>query len=253
MATNKQGTWLDVFKELLIVVLLMCSVRWAIAEPFLVPSGSMIPSLLIKDYIFVTKFSYGLRIPFTKTWMFGPITPQRGDVVVFRSKDDDFYFMVKRVVGLPGDRIQLVRKDGIEALSVNGAIVPYEAITVTEKDIEDSKRAGHTGEDYLYKDEEFNWYYERLGDKKHLMQYSAVPSEGDEDAQEYVVPEGHIFMMGDNRDRSSDSRVWGSLPLENILGKAQFVWMSCDENAPAGGVLCFGEDLRASRVGKKIQ
>lgn len=246
MKKNKQGTWFDVVKELVIVVLLMCSVRWAVAEPFLVPSGSMIPTLLIKDYIFVTKFSYGLRIPFTKTWLFGPVTPKRGDVVVFRAKDDDFYFMVKRVIGLPGDRLQLVKKDGVEALSINGTIVGYEQLLQ-----QDSAPNSVVKEDFSYKDDDFNWYKEHLPEMSHNIQHSQMPTDGEE-YPEYVVPEGHLFMMGDNRDRSLDSRAWGSLPMENILGKAQFIWMSCSEDAPAGGVLCFGEDLRASRIFKSI-
>lgn len=237
MATNKQGTWLDVFKELIIVVVLMCSMRWALAEPFLVPSGSMIPSLLIKDYILVTKFSYGLRVPFTKTWIVGPITPKRGDVVVFRAKDDDFYFMVKRVVGLPGDRIQMLNKDGEERLSVNGKVLDVQAVPQPP----------------LQEDKDFQWYLELLGDRTHLLQYANTEGEIASESQEFVVPEGHVFMMGDNRDRSSDSRVWGSLPIENILGKAQFIWMSCDEDAPAGGVFCFGEDLRSDRLFKSIE
>lgn len=219
------------------MILLMCSVRWALAEPFLVPSGSMIPSLLIKDYILVTKFSYGLRVPFTKTWIVGPVTPQRGDVVVFRAKDDDFYFMVKRVVGLPGDRIQMVKADGMEKLSINGKILDLEAVETSEK------------EEYT----DFKWYSESLGDRVHTLQYSTAGGDVETESQEYIVPEGHVFMMGDNRDRSSDSRVWGSLPMENILGKAQFIWMSCEEDAPAGGVLCFGEDLRSDRVFKAIR
>lgn len=246
MKKNKQGTWFDVVKELLIVVLLMCSVRWAVAEPFLVPSGSMIPTLLVKDYIFVTKFSYGLRVPFTKTWLFGPVTPKRGDVVVFRAKDDDFYFMVKRVIGLPGDRIQLVKKDGVEALSINGSVVQYDQLLPGESSPEEPQ------EDFNYKDDDFNWYKEHLPEKAHKIQQSQIASDSEE-YPEYVVPEGHLFMMGDNRDRSLDSRSWGSLPLENILGKAQFIWMSCSEDSPAGGVLCFGEDLRASRIMKSIE
>ncbi|MBY0316816.1 MAG: signal peptidase I, partial [Bdellovibrionales bacterium] len=87
-----KGTWLQVVSHFLVVILLMGTFRWVIAEPFLVPSGSMIPSLLIKDYILVSKYSYGLRLPFGKLWLIGPLTPARGDVVVFRSKDDSDYY-----------------------------------------------------------------------------------------------------------------------------------------------------------------
>lgn len=229
MRRGKQGTWRSVAKDFIVVVLLICTFRWAVAEPFLVPSGSMIPTLLIKDYILVSKFSYGLRVPFTKKWLFGPLVPKRGDVVVFKSKEDNFYFMVKRVVGLPGDRIQVDREK--DRLIING------------KSIEMKPEGFAT-------DDDFEGYIENLEGVEHQVQYSKNSY-----AQEstITVPEGHIFLMGDNRDRSSDSRVWGSLPMENILGKAQMVWMSCREEAPAGGVFCFGNDLRADRIGHIIK
>jgi len=227
-AKNLKGTWGGVFKDFVLVVLLMCAFRWAVAEPFLVPSGSMIPTLLVKDYILVSKFSYGLRVPFTKNWLFGPRTPKRGDVVVFRSKDDNFYFMVKRVVGLPGDKIA-IDTDG-QRLSINGKPVAMEDLNLTEDD--------------------FKLFVESLpqavGEMKHMVQYAADTSVG---ADEFDVPAGHIFLMGDNRDRSSDSRAWGSLPIENLLGKAQFIWMSCDDEAPAGSILCLDEHMRRERVG----
>jgi signal peptidase I len=228
---NKQGRWLDVAKEFVIVIVLMCTVRWAIAEPFLVPSGSMIPTLLIKDYILVSKFSYGLRLPFTKKWLIGPFVPKRGDVVVFRSKDDDFYFLVKRVIGVPGDRILVDRENS--RLTINGENMALSPLQNKELD------------------EEFDVFQEQLGSVQHLVQYSKSSAFAEDG--EFVIQPGHIFMMGDNRDRSSDSRVWGQLPVENILGKAGFIWMSCEEDSPAGGVLCFGEDLRAERIGKAIR
>jgi signal peptidase I len=222
--TNKQGTWRDVFRDFTLVVILVCAVRWVLVEPFLVPSGSMIPTLLIKDYILVTKFSYGVRVPFMKTWILGPYLPKRGDVVVFRSKEDNFYFLVKRVVGLPGDKI-LVDHDG-HRLTINGKPVELEEMGL--------------------RDEDYKIYTESLGKVQHLTQYSE--NNGYAPEGEYTVPEGQLFMMGDNRDRSSDSRVWGTLPIENLLGKAQFIWMSCDETSPPGSVLCLDEHMRRDRV-----
>lgn len=228
MKKNQQGTWSSVFKEFLIVLLLVCGARWALAEPFLVPSGSMIPSLLVKDYILATKYSYGLRIPFTKTWVIGPMTPERGDVIVFKSKEDNFYFMVKRVVGLPGDKIRMDYEK--KQLIINGEPVNMKAVGTNEEGLE--------------------IYQEEFESNAHLVQYS--PHALSTSDGEFEVPQGHLFMMGDNRDRSSDSRMWGTLPMENVLGKAQFIWMSCDEDAPLGGVFCLGEDLRTERLFKKI-
>lgn len=227
---NLKGTWARVFGEFLLVLLLMGTFRWVIAEPFLVPSGSMIPSLLVKDYILASKYSFGVRIPFTKKWFIGPFLPQRGDVVVFRSKDDNYYYMVKRVIGLPGDKIQFDR--GENRLVINGQPLSMSFLENSE-------------------DEGYKVFQENLLGKPHLVQYSDQSILTEETTLE--VPEGHLFMMGDNRDRSSDSRVWGVLPIENILGRAQWIWMSCKEEAPMGGVICFGDDLRAERVGKKIQ
>ena len=214
----------------LVVILLMGTFRWVVAEPFLVPSGSMIPSLLIKDYILVSKYSYGLRIPFGKSWIIGPLTPARGDVVVFRSKEDSDYYMVKRVIGLPGDQLQFDR--GQNRLVINGQGINMEFLKAADE-------------------EYYKIFKEDLLGVEHLVQYAEDSILTAESV--FEVPQGHLFLMGDNRDRSSDSRVWGVLPLENLLGKAQFVWMSCKEDAPAGGAICFGNDLRQERVGKKIQ
>jgi len=225
---GKKGRWSQVFRDFFIVAVLVCAVRWAVAEPFLVPSGSMIPTLLIKDYIFVTKYSYGLRLPFTKKWIIGPFTPKRGEVVVFRSVDNNYYFLVKRVVGLPGDKI--VVGQGEPRLTVNGKPVELEDLQTT--------------------DDGFHVYDENLLGREHMVQYSTT--EGFSTTGEYIVPPGHIFMMGDNRDRSSDSRMFGMLPIENVLGKAQFIWMSCDEDTPPGSILCLDEHLRRERVAQWI-
>lgn len=220
---SRKGRWRDVFRDFLLVVLLVCTFRWVVAEPFLVPSGSMIPTLLVKDYIFVSKFSYGVRVPFMKSWIVGPQIPKRGDIVVFRSKDDDFYFMVKRVVGLPGDTIKVSR--ATPHITINGEAIAEERLQSDDLDFES--------------------YIETFKGQDHLVQYGigGYSAEG-----EFKVPEGHIFMMGDNRDRSSDSRAWGALPIENILGKAQFIWMSCDEDAPPGSILCLDEHMRRDRM-----
>lgn len=224
-----KGSWLQVGRDFFFILLLICALRWALVEPYVVPSGSMIPTLLVKDYIVASKFSYGLRVPFTKTWLLGPYLPERGDVVVFKSKDDQFYFMVKRVVGLPGDQITLDAEK--KQLMVNGEPFPMDPV----------------GEN----DEGFKVYMEQFAQGSHEIQYG--PFVRASLSGEYTVPEGHVFMMGDNRDRSSDSRVWGSLPLTHLMGKAQWIWMSCDETAPLGGVLCLDEGLRKERLFTRIK
>ncbi len=228
---GRQGRWSQVIRDFLLVVVLVCALRWAVGEPFLVPSGSMIPTLLIKDYIVVSKFSYGLRIPFTKTWFLGPKIPQRGDVVVFRSKGDSSYFMVKRVVGLPGDKISIAREK--QNLWINNQ--PVAQVLLEEQPDEDTQ-----------------YFKETLGDVVHTVQY-AKNDDWEGEPMEIAVPEGHLFLMGDNRDASSDSRVWGTLPVENLLGKAQFIWMSCKEEAPDASVLCLGEDMRQERLFKRVK
>jgi signal peptidase I len=232
MKTNLQGRWSQVAKDFFLVVLVVCTLRWALGEPFLVPSGSMIPTLLIKDYILVSKFSYGLRIPFTKTWLWGPRLPSRGDVVVFRSKEDNYYFMVKRVVGLPGDTIVVGRAG--QRLLINGQ--EQKQVAQPEADVDGALLSMET-----------------LGEREHIVRYDPDEDWQQEQEREFIVPEGHIFLMGDNRDRSSDSRIWGALPVENLLGKAQFIWMSCKEEAPAASVFCLGEDMRQDRVFTKIR
>lgn len=222
-----KGTWSSVFKDFGLVLLIVFVLRWAVAEPFLVPSGSMIPSLLIKDYILATKYSYGLRVPFTKAWLWGPHQPERGDVVVFKSKGDNFYFMVKRVVGLPGDRLRF--DQDLKTLFINDK--PMERTLSTEGD--------------------YDVYLEQFEVGPHLVQYDRLGFA--RKLEELTIPEGHLFVMGDNRDRSSDSRVWGTLPMENLMGKASVIWMSCKGDSSASSVLCLGSDLRTERLFKKIQ
>ncbi len=218
-----QPWWLDWTAGLFPVILLVFVLRAFLFEPFKIPSGSMIPTLEIGDLILVNKFHYGIRLPVINKKIIPNNDPQRGDVMVFRYPVDPKIDYIKRVVGVPGDEISYIN----QKLSVNGQPVP-------EQVLED-----YYDEDRRLFSKQFN---EKLGDMEHRilvdptlpssygMRARAFPhSENCRYTAEGVtckVPAGHYFMMGDNRDNSEDSRFWGFVPDENIVGKAFFVWMN---------------------------
>ncbi|MGH7064523.1 MAG: signal peptidase I [Stellaceae bacterium] len=221
---KSSGGILDTVKTVVYAVLIALVVRTVAYEPFNIPSGSMIPTLLVGDYLFVSKFSYGYSrysLPFGLPLFSGRIfshPPDRGDVVVFKLPTDNSTDYIKRVIGLPGDRIQM--KEG--NLYINDRLVPRKRI-----------------EDFLYQ--------EGNGTVIPLAQYvETLPNGvqhpiiklGDngplDNTQIYQVPPGDYFMMGDNRDNSEDSRVLsavGYVPAENLIGKAQFLFFSTDGSA----------------------
>ena len=217
-----QPWWLDWTAGLFPVIISVFFLRSFLVEPFKIPSGSMIPTLLVGDLILVNKFHYGLRIPVINTKITDGENPQRGDVMVFRYPPKPSLDYIKRVVGLPGDTVAYLNK----RLTINGKTI--ETQTVPEFFDEDSMRY-------------FKQYQEALGAQPHrLLNDDDRPAfiPGVEkfpgfEACNYTiegvtckVPEGHYFMMGDNRDNSMDSRYWGFVPEKNIVGKAFFVWMN---------------------------
>lgn len=187
------------FPVLLIVLLL----RSFLVEPFHIPSSSMVPTLLDYDFILVNKYDYGIRLPVLHTKIFSIGEPRRGDIVVFRYPRDPSVDYIKRVIGLPGDHI--VYRD--KTLYINGVRVPEELL------------GPYTGPDAV--GAELN--RETLDDKVHeiLTMPGYQSLEG-----EWTVPQGEYFMMGDNRDNSSDSRYWGTVPEKNLVGRAFFIWMN---------------------------
>ncbi|WP_027966585.1 signal peptidase I [Halomonas halocynthiae] len=192
------------------VLLIVLVVRSFIVEPFQIPSGSMRPTLKVGDFVLVNKFAYGLRLPVVNTRVLEVNDPERGDVMVFRFPGDPSVNYIKRVVGLPGDLIRYEDKQ----LYVNGEPV--------------SKRAlGEAGEDAPGELK----FEELLGESTHLI-YNDPKAPGPQ-VREIEVPEGKYFTMGDNRDHSSDSRFWGFVPEENIVGKAFAVWMHWDGGLPS--------------------
>jgi signal peptidase I len=218
-----QPWWLDWTAGLFPVILVVFLLRSFLFEPFKIPSGSMIPTLLVGDLILVSKFHYGVRLPVINKKIIDNNAVQRGDVMVFRYPVDPRLDYIKRVVGLPGDEITYVN----QILSVNGQ--PVTVVAQGEFYDEDSLRYSPQ-------------FSEKLGNVEHRIlveprrqaYYGPDPktfpnAQNCRYSPEGVsckVPAGHYFMMGDNRDNSQDSRFWGFVPDENIVGKAFFVWMN---------------------------
>ena len=214
--------WVEYGASFFPVILAVFLLRSFLVEPYKIPSGSMIPTLLVGDFILVNKFTYGIRLPVLNKKVVEIGQPQRGDVMVFRWPVDPSIDYIKRVVGLPGDTVAYLDK----RLTINGEEIPV-------------RKAG----DYLDRDKLYYTprYLEKLGDVEHsiLIDKEAPPFVSQifnspyRDKCNYnnrgvicQVPPGHYFMMGDNRDNSQDSRYWGFVPDGNIVGKAFFIWFN---------------------------
>ena len=208
------------------VFLFVFVLRGFIVEPFRIPSGSMIPTLLIGDFILVDKFSYGLRLPFTNQTVLKTGTPQRGDVVVFKYPLDPTTPFIKRVIGLPGDKVEYTNK----ILRVNGKKIAWQDERTF---IGHGKASQHTGAS-AHKEENGKFLHEVL------ISPSRYSQNGD-----YEVPEGMYFVMGDNRDNSRDSRFWGFVPESHLMGKAFFIWLNWD-----GGLNFNRSGLRIDESGR---
>ena len=183
------------------VLLLVLVLRSFLAEPYQIPSESMVPTLQVGDFILVNKFAYGIRLPVLGTKIFDVGSPQRGDVMVFIPPHEPRYF-IKRVIGLPGDHVRYQNR----VLYINGERIPQEYI--------DEVTVG--GRVY------YRIYGETLGGSSHEV-YNYP--EHQDPTQEWIVPEGHYFAMGDNRGRSDDSRRWGFVSDHNVVGKAVAIWI----------------------------
>jgi signal peptidase I len=213
-----EPTLVEYARSIFPVILVVFLVRSFVAEPFRIPSSSMLPTLETGDFILVNKYDYGIRLPVIDAKIIDIDKPQRGDVVVFRYPVNESVDYIKRVVGLPGDRI--VYRD--KQLIINGELV-------TQRFVEELDLG----------DEIAEMYEEKLGDDWHVL--LKVPGKRSREGG-LEVPEGHYFVMGDNRDNSNDSRVWGFVPEENLVGRAFFIWMNWD----------FGSAPKFDRIGNSI-
>lgn len=227
----RQPAWVEYSASFFPVIAIVFFVRSFVVEPFKIPSGSMIPTLLVGDLILVNKYTYGVRLPIVHTKIIPMNDPQRGDVMVFRWPKDESLDYIKRVVGLPGDTIVYEGK----RLTVNGQPVDTKPLgkyfdanqvsyseqfeetlgAVTHRTLNDPDRPPYmTGIDnFPFRDQ---------------CSYSSA-------GLRCTVPAGHYLMMGDNRDNSSDSRVWGFVPERNIVGKAFVIWMNFSDLGRIGG------------------
>ncbi|MBX2988802.1 MAG: signal peptidase I [Bdellovibrionaceae bacterium] len=239
--------WTEGWGSLGLAVLIALFIRWAFIEAYVIPSGSMLPSLLIHDHIFVNKLTYGLRVPFSENWMAKFSEPKRGEVIVFKYPRDMSTFFIKRVVGEPGDKI--FYENG--TLYINDK--PQEKkVPVSDADFKWLRDADFQRDNNIYDGKDnYTHFTEALGDKGH----SILLRKGDvyETYGPYIVPEDHLFVMGDNRNNSSDSRVWGPVPKKNILGRAMFIWLSCEETIPALPFLCNPLTIRWGRFFKPVE
>ena len=239
--------WVEGYGSLFLAILLALLIRWAFFEAYVIPSGSMYPTLLTYDYIFVNKMIYGLRAPFSEKWFFRFRWPKRGEVVVFKYPMDKKTFFIKRVVGLEGDTIEY--KQGI--LKVNGKVV------------EKAKRVASSGGMRFLKDKDFQTEgtyfdvkdnYEVFEETLDKHSYNVILRKGESFSSfgPITVSKDSIFVMGDNRDNSNDSRMWGFLSVKYVLGRASMVWLSCgkplSKTTPGLSRICNPLTLRWPRL-----
>ncbi|HCE08624.1 MAG TPA: signal peptidase I [Oxalobacteraceae bacterium] len=228
----RQPSWIEYSGSFFPVIALVFCLRSFLYEPFKIPSSSMVPTLQIGDLILVNKFAYGVRLPIINKKVIDIGSPQRGDVMVFRYPVDPSLDYIKRVVGVPGDKI--VYKD--KRLTINGKALSYQALP----DYLDEERLSYSKQF----SENLNGVQHKILNEERAPAFVGGPHDFPQherctyDSEGFAcsVPAGHYFMMGDNRDNSLDSRYWGFVPDRNIVGKAFFVWMNLGNLKRIGGV-----------------
>jgi signal peptidase I len=253
-AGGRGERWGETLRAVLWAALLALAIRSFVIEPFKIPSGSMIPTLLVGDYVLVKKFAYGVRLPVTDTLLFEVGTPQRGDVVVFRYPDNPRQDFIKRIIGAPGDRVE-IRENRVW---VNGQ--PLDRIPQGTFEYADGAGAGVSAQRYTEISPD--------GAEYTIIRLASGVPPGSGDGV-WLVPEGHYFMMGDNRDNSQDSRRWRNkfVDASQIKGKAfriHWSWVVSSDPQPERGfltdllftlrqVVTFQvEEVRWNRIGRRL-
>tara|TARA_B110000116_G_C16795569_1_gene566453 strand:+ start:2370 stop:3098 length:729 start_codon:yes stop_codon:yes gene_type:complete len=241
---KNKNTMISNIKSISFAVLIALLIRSFLAEPFNIPSGSMKPNLLIGDFIFVSKWSYGyskhslpFSIPIIPKKFFSSL-PNRGDIVVFKTPQDNRTDYIKRVIGLPGDKIQIINGQ----ININGNLI----LRKKNEDFIDIDKKGKKKRIRKYKE----FFYNNEIETIDLMDNGIV-----DNTALYIVPDGHFFVMGDNRDNSQDSRftnVVGYIPIENLVGKAQFIFFSL-ENSRFLEIWKWPKAIRFDRIFKSIK
>jgi len=227
MKKDLRGTWPQALLTFFAPIFLVVGVRWLLVEPFVIPSGSMLPSLLIHDHIFVNKLAFGVQVPFGNDFLIKWGRPQPGQIVVFRFPPNPDVFYVKRVIAVGGDEVSM--SEGV--ISVNGIKYPQQPLPST---------GFEEGFDYFQETSQSGYIIRSLN--KENSSFSTQK-----------VPENHFFVVGDNRDQSNDSRFWGFVPESNLVGKAQMIWLSCEETLSSAQFLCDPSTIRWHRLLKKAQ
>ncbi len=241
---KQQSALWENIKVIIQALLLAMVIRTVFFQPFTIPSGSMMPTLLVGDYIFVNKFAYGYSkysLPFSPDLFDGRIfgnEPDRGDVIVFRLPTDTDVDYIKRVVGLPGDRIQVT--NGV--LHINGEAVPRQP------------NGGFTSDYRLDPGSDVPIFRETLDNGVSYDTLDQVPNSRGDDTREFIVPEGHYFFMGDNRDNSLDSRFdVGFVPAENLIGRASVIFFSVGNDTSFREFWKWPANMRWDRIFKGVE
>lgn len=227
LSDKKEPKLVEYSKSFFPILFIVFFLRGFIAEPFRIPSGSMKPTLIEGDFILVNKFKYGIRLPVFGTKIIKVSDPKRGDVLVFRFPKDPSIDFIKRVVGVPGDVIEYKNK----TLYINGELA--------HQDLQENL---YERNDYGML-QKIKHYTEKLNSKEHSIYVAENVVNNLDNSEKITVPANMYFVMGDNRDNSEDSRSWGFVPDELILGKAFMVWLSFDSKA---------KDVRWNRIGKQF-
>lgn len=221
---RRESTIVEYSRSFFPVILIVLILRSFLFEPFKIPSGSMMPTLLVGDFILVNKYAYGVRLPTLETEILDLGKPERGDVAVFRYPKDQSLDYIKRVIGIPGDEISYRNR----VLSING--VPVKKVPLGDYRGED---ADMMKPPILMHEETVSEHTFRTLEQPYQLSLQGRAR----------VPDGHYFVMGDNRDNSNDSRVWGFVPVENLVGRADMIWMSWDSD---------NSRVRFERIGQSI-